>query len=105
MPKTGYRKDIVSMRGNIGSTFLVMPALPVWSVWSWADNHRVSHEGSSKPLDLSMHLYVSHDRVIIHYQPFSVALLSLDDTWKQVIVTDPCRASSLLTSSKENRIA
>lgn len=105
MPKPGYPKDIISVSRNIGSSFIVMPAPPVWPVFFGADNHRVSHEGSLKPLSVSSHLHVSQDHFIIHDQYSSVALFSVDYSWEIVIVKDPYRASSLLTSSKENRIA
>lgn len=53
MPKPGYCKDITSVRRNVGSSSLVVQALLVWSVGFGAENHRVPHEGSSKPLSVS----------------------------------------------------
>ena len=105
MPRPGYPKDIISVSRNTGSSFIVTPAPPVWPVCFGADDHRVSHEGSLKPLSVSSHLHVSQDHFIIYDQYYSVALFSINYSWEKVIVKDPYRVGSLLKSNKENRIA
>lgn len=75
MPKSGYRKNIISVRCSIGSSSLVVQALSVCS-------------SVLKPIislflnamSVSSLLHLSDDYVIIHYQHYSVAFFSANDS-------------------------
>ena len=80
MPKSGYRKNIISVRCSIGSSSLVVQALSVLFFCFEADNLHVSHDGTLKPLSVSSLLNLSDDYVIRHYQQSSTAFFSANDS-------------------------
>ena len=66
MPKSGYRKNIMSVRRSIGPKLPRRASSIRLSSCFEADNLPVSHDGTMKPLSVSSRLHLSDDHAILH---------------------------------------
>ena len=67
MPKSGYRKNIMSVRRSIGPKFpRCASSIRLFFCFGFeADNLHVSHDGTMKPLSVSSHLHLSDDHLVL----------------------------------------